>query len=647
MVKTIRKPFNKINVLAVFAICCLGIIAYSNTFFNSFHLDDFSSITDNLAIQNINNFGNIWNFWPTRFVTYLSVAMNFRFGGLDVFGYHLFNLLVHLISAILLWWLVLLTFATPTMKNDSLKPYAQLIAFFASLVFLLHPIQTQPVNYIIQRAVLLATCFFIASLALYVKARLILEENNQRKNWKIFYFTAILSACLSMFSKEMAITLPITIILYEFFFFRAKGSTRWKYAAPFLALVLIIPLTMWLSRSVNIREMHRVEEGPVIITAWHYFLTQLRVIVTYIRLLFIPVNQNLDYDYPIAKAFFEVPVILSLLLILAILSICIKLRDKKRLASFGIAWFFITLLPESSFIPIQDVIFEHRLYLSMAGFSMVLVSVVFYLFGAKRDRQAIIALCFLIICYGIITYQRNKIWNSEFTLWSDVLLKSPQKARPYLSRGTVYQRESKFDQAISDYAKAIELKPDYADAYYNRGLTYNDKGDYNRAISDYTKAIEIDHSNAKFYNNRGNTYSNKGDFIQAISDYTKAIEINPAYADAYFNRASAYFDQGDSVRAISDYTEAIRINSGYADAYLNRGFVYSSQGNYDQAIADYTKAISLNLNLADAYNNRAVSYFLKHDFNKAWDDVHNAESLGCKVDSGFLNKLTQASGRER
>ena len=162
------------NAIVIVLLCTLllGTLIYSNTFFSSFHFDDIASIVENFAIRHILNLQAIWNFWPTRFITYLSVALNYHFHQLNVLGYHLFNLTVHLGSAILVWWFMLLTFSTPVMKDEKIAKHANLIALFASLVFLTHPIQTQAVTYIIQRATSLATLFYLASLCFYVKSRL-------------------------------------------------------------------------------------------------------------------------------------------------------------------------------------------------------------------------------------------------------------------------------------------------------------------------------------------------------------------------------------------------------------------------------------------------------------------------------------------
>ncbi|MEK7308910.1 MAG: tetratricopeptide repeat protein [Nitrospirota bacterium] len=610
----ITRIFNqKYRLLVLSSIFLLGTLIYSNALYSSFHLDDIPSIVDNSAIRNILNLQSIWSFWPARFITYVSVALNYHLSQLNVFSYHLFNLTVHLSSAILVWWFMLLTFSTPAMVGQKITKHAKLIAFFAGLVFLTHPIQTQAVTYIIQRAASLTALFYLACLSLYVKSRLLQQQRGNLVVSRLFYCGSLIAVVMAMFTKEMAITLPFMLLLYETCFLKTKERLNWKYLVPFLAALSIIPLTMFLTKSVDFIGMKMVLEEPSNVSSWQYLFTQLRVMVTYLRLFFIPINQNLDYYYPIAKNLLELPILTSFIFLVSILTIAIRIFSKYKLISFSIFWFFLTLLPESSVIPIRDVIFEHRLYLPMVGFSFFLVSVIYYLFENKALKSMVVVLLIIISCHAILTYRRNLIWKNELTLWNDTVHKSPKKAKPY----------------------------------YNRGVAYHDQGSIQQAISDYNKAIEIDPNLARPYNNRGNAYYEQGNFTQAISDYTKAIKINPNYAEAYNNRGVTYAIQSNFTLALADFTMAIKINPHYVNAYCNRGIVYKKQGNFAQAISDYTKAIEINPNYTEAYNNRKIVYYAAKEYDKAWADVHKAEELGYVIESIFLTNLKKASGRDK
>ncbi|MDD5136012.1 MAG: tetratricopeptide repeat protein, partial [Candidatus Omnitrophica bacterium] len=240
------------------------------------------------------------------------------------------------------------------------------------------------------------------------------------------------------------------------------------------------------------------------------------------RLLFIPWNQNIDYDYHIVGTLAELPVLASFVLIILILSLAIKMLPKYRLLSFGIFFFFLALMPESSIIPIADVIFEHRLYLPMAGYSIFLAGAVYYIF-ARRSRRAMNAAIFIIILlYSALTYGRNLVWADGVSLWSDAAHKSPDKGRPYNNRGFAYLGRQDPDSAIKDFNKAIELEPGSdAGYYYNLANAYRMKGMQEEAVSNYSKAVEIDPLFTMAYIQRAVTYFNKGDYDNSLKDMRK------------------------------------------------------------------------------------------------------------------------------
>ena len=579
---------NRFKTFSVIAIFCLGFLVYSNTFHCSFHLDDNSGIVFNIVIKSIHHLKSIWDFWPSRLITYLSIALNYHFNGLDVRGYHLFNLAVHLGAAILVWWLTFLTLATPVMKEEKIAKHANVISLLAGLIFVAHPIQTEAVTYIVQRASSMATLFYMASLCFYVKFRL-----QDTKIQIIYYICSLTTAVLAMFCKEMAITLPLMILVYECCFFKAKGGLKWMYLVPFFFTMLIIPIAVKFT-ALSRLQIFREDPG---ISSMNYFLTQCRVMVTYIRLAFLPLNQNLDYDYPVFKSFFATPVWASFLFLAVIFIIAKQLFLKHRLVSFSIFWFFLTLLPESSLFPIKDVIFEHRLYLPLVGYSIFLVSGMYYGIGllCRHSEQSeeskgilrsftslgitmvitMVIITMVVACYSILTYQRNKVWRDEFALWNDTVGKSPHKARPYNNRGFSYLIHGNFDQAMLDFNKAIALDPNTAMAYINRGAIYEAQGKIFKALVQYTEACMIMPKLGIAYHNRAVIYNKLGQLSEAISNATKVIEIDPSDPNGYITRSVLYSKQGDFNRAISDINKALEIDPNNKEAYSDRVIVYS------------------------------------------------------------------------
>ena len=655
MFPNIKKPFGKAaysKIFLVILLCCVGIIVYSNTFRSPFQFDDKRNILESTQIRDLSNLKAIASFPRTRFITFLTFALNYHFHKYDVFGYHLVNLIIHLSSAIMVWWLTLITLSTPRMKDNKISSHSTLIAFFTALIFVAHPVQIQAVTYIIQRATSLVAFFYIASLCFYARFRLSQINNLSLRNCLFYLLVFFVAAASGMFTKELIVTLPLMIILYEICFLRIKDYFRWKYLIALIILFAVIYIAIVFPRFMSFSSLKEALEARKInVSPGLYILTQSRVLVTYLRLLLVPVNQTIIYDYRVAKSILQPQILASIFLLLALLISAFKLYPKYRLISFGIFWFFFALSQEFTIMPLyfflmsfsREIIFEERLYLPMVGYSFFLVSTIYYIFGQRNLRRMIIILLIIASSYAVLTYNRNFVWKDEFTLWDDTVRKSPMKSRPYNNRGRMYAERGDYDEAIEDFTKTIQLWPAYADAYYNRGHVFADKGEADRAIADYTKVTEINPTYVKAYYNRGNVYKTKGDIDRAISDYNKALQISPAEVKAYVNRGNAYSEKGDINRAISDYTKAIEINPNFFEVYFNRGNAYGKKGNFDGAISDYSTAIELNPERGVSYYNRSIVYFRKGQYDEAWRDVHKAESLGYKVSPDFLQILKKAS----
>lgn len=572
--------------LAFLVIVPLGILIYSNTFQAGFHLDDVHSITENFSIRNLSNLSSIWGFSKTRFFTQLTFAMNYHCGGLNVFGYHVVNILIHIANGLLVFFLARQTFETPALRTHPLSGSRTSIALFAALVFLTHPLQTQSVTYIVQRAALLATLCYLGALNFYAKARLIRGFH--------YYVPALVLAVIAMFTKQIAFTLPLAISLYDVSFFKdasEKPGARFLKLIPFLLTLGIIPFLMWVYRSSEIGQFGDLTKETTAIGRSAYLLTQFNVVRTYIRLLFFPMGQNLDYDYPVASSFMEPATFLSFLALSGIFLVALTFYRKHRPACFGVLWFFLTLSVESSFIPIRDVIFEHRLYLPMVGFafflSVTLCSIV------KNVRAFFAVVAAVILLFSALTYRRNFVWKNDLTLWQDVLKKSPGKARTYDGLGFAYGELGDTEKAIANYEKAIKLDPSFAKAYHNLGIALNRAGKLEEAIPYYQKAIELGSKSPKTWDNLGVAYGKKGDFENAITCSKKAIEFDPLYAKAYNNLAVTYSHLGDFKQAIPFALKAIEIDPRFAEAYSNLAVGLIREGDLAGAREQITRLMGL------------------------------------------------------
>jgi tetratricopeptide (TPR) repeat protein len=688
----------------IILIVLLGLLAYSNTFHVPFQFDDRWVIVENPIIKDLQYFTepskaegfetHLYNTFKSRYIGFLTFALNYKLHGLDVTGYHIFNLLIHLINAILVYWLVVLTFKTPFLRNQNPEPRTHLIAFFSSLLFACHPIQTQAVTYIWQRVTSLATLFYLLSLVMYIKARFEVKAKVKffSASTLTFYSLSLISAILAMKTKEIAFTLPVVITLYEFMFFKEKLKRRILYLIPLLFTMLIIPLTfIGIDKPLGnlIGDVSEVTKVQTEMSRLTYLFTQYRVIVTYIRLLFLPINQNLDYDYPIYNSFFNPNVFLSFIFLLSILGLGVyllyrsrfivhssqsELRTRNsepmtsptrytpnatRLIAFSIFWFFITLSVESSIIPIVDIIFEHRVYLPSVGAIIAFSIAVFYIlqftvhssrFTVYASRFSLTTVYFLlpaiVIAFSIVTYQRNLVWQDEVTLWEDVVKKSPNKSIGHNNVGLAYFGRGWIDKAIEHYWIALRLKPDNAAAHNNIGVAYETKGWTDQAAEHYLMALELISDFPDAHANLANLYLGKGWLEEAMKHFQIALKLKPDNPEMHNNLGNIFYSLGRIEEAIQEYRSAIKLNPNPLDAYMiyyNLGVAYENKGLLDEAIEAYKIAIERKPDYAEAHNDLGVVYEKKGLLEQAVAQYRIALSLnpGDKVAKRNLERIIQ------
>jgi pentatricopeptide repeat protein len=276
------------------------------------------------------------------------------------------------------------------------------------------------------------------------------------------------------------------------------------------------------------------------ITPWEYLLTQFRAMVLYIRLLFLPVNQNLDYAFEPSRSLFEVGTALSFLLLLVIAVIALAGMRKWKIASFFILWFFIILAPTSSVLPIVDPVFEHRVYLASAGIFAIAAYALARAFREPRAlnrNAAYVFLALLIIVLAGATYERNRVWASSVALWEDVARKSPLKSRVHYNLGNAYRSKGMLDEAIEQYSISVQLDQKKSNAYNNLANSYIMQGRYNEAVEVYRKAIDADEKNYEAYYNLGVTLKRMGRHGEARSYLAEFVGLAPARLRPHRERA--------------------------------------------------------------------------------------------------------------
>ena len=556
-----RLPALADRLFPPFLILVTGFLCYSSALYGSFQFDDFSSIVENQAIRNPWHIGNIFLFAKTRFLTYLTFAVQYHLHGLNPFFFLLVNLIIHLCAAITLYRLIRLLFTTPEIRNNPLASQERNIALAASLIFVSHPIETQAVAYIVQRATSMASLFYLLSLALFVQARILYDR--QDPGHLLAYAFALILALLSMFTKEISLTLPISVLLTEYFFFSPRPGLilrRIRYLWPMLLTLFVIPLTYFLTMRGAIAQIGLAAETRTI-SRMDYLLTQFNVIRTYLRLLFVPVHQSVDYDYPLVRHFFEPGTFLSFLLIAALIALALILFRKYRLLSFGIIWFFLTLVVESSIFPIRDVIFEHRIYLPSIG---IFLSVTLFLFHLLKEKPRLTFALFavLISATTFAGINRTILWREQVLLWHDAVSRQQITARTLNNLGVGYLRGGSIESAIRHYDNALSLFPSHPRMYFNRAMALHMRGSFEKAIEDYTESIRLYPKYHRTYLYRALAHVAMGWKDKALTDLDRSIELFPGEPVAFYNRSCILFEYSRFEDALRDVDRAIQLEEG-------------------------------------------------------------------------------------
>ncbi|WP_136516097.1 tetratricopeptide repeat protein [Geomonas edaphica] len=561
------KPYSK-PALHLFLIALLGLLAYSNSFHVPFFLDDDGSILNNMVIKDLSRFlsGDGYAYNPRRFLGYLSVALNYRFGGLDVTGYHVFNLAVHIITAWLVYALAAVTLRTPFFAeaapklDEAAAPPTTMVPLFAALIFVAHPVQTQAVTYIIQRLAALATLFYVLSLVCYAKARLVQEAKGKALGLKpvSLYLLALAFAGCAMKTKEIAFTLPFVIALYEFLFFRMSTAKKLAVLAPMVLTAVVVPLgVLGSGRSMGslLSEVNALTRVDTNVSRLDYLFTQFPVIATYLRLFFLPVNQNLDYDFPVYHSFVSLPVLLPFLLLLALFLLSLFLLRRSwdprvRLISFGILWFFITISVESSIIPIADVIYEHRVYLPSVGAFIAFAAAASLLLRRVPALASMAAATVVVLALAGTTFARNQVWGSEVSLWSDAVRKAPNKARPHYNLALALDKVNRSDEALPHAVEAARFAPSEPYAYNLIGSIMAKTGRIEQAAAALTEAVRLAPQVPAPHVNLGDIYAKAGQTAQALEQYQIALQLMPTDADIYHKIGVVHAVSNDMDKAV-------------------------------------------------------------------------------------------------
>ena len=604
-----------LTALLFFAV---GFLIYSNSFHAPFQFDDYVFIVDRMDIRNIHR---IWNGGDLfRKIPYLSFALNYRWTGLNVWSWHLVNLLLHITLSLTIYGISMIIWNSKPMAKNPLRSQSRWLSIAAGLVFLCHPLATSAVTYVYQRIIVFAALFHALTLWAYLKARV------EKKPW--FFAPAVVFMLLACFSKQVNSTLPLTLLLTEISFCSAdpfKKFTRWHLFAG-VAFAGLACLFLWYFHidifhfsPDKLRALYPANINSQL--TWKEWIpTQMNVMRTYLRLFVFPINQMLDYDYPIASSFREGGVLLSVGLLGGLLALACVLWRSHRLVSFGIFFIASTLCIE--FLAIRDTIFEHRAYLAMTGFALLLPSALGgFVLDARRMKTLLIT---VLAAFSIATFARNAVWANEELFLKDNVRLAPNKGRPYYLLGAYYGLHGQHEKAVPMYKRALEIWPGFADAWSNLGKSLEETGHRQEAIDYYRKAVEIDPQNPAGLNNYGSALVRQGRYEEARAAYREAIKRKPDNYETLNNMGSVYATEKKFDEAYEWYKRSAQANPMYADVHNNLGSILSMRHDYPAAEKEYKEAIRLDPARFEPHNNLAILYVWQERYEDALREYQEA-----------------------
>lgn len=466
-----------------------------------------------------------------RPVANLTLALNYFVHGFEVRGYHLVNLAIHLAAGLVLYLFIKTTLSLPVLRNRY-GAAADRLAFAAALLWMVHPLQTQAVSYVVQRMTSLAALFYVGAMLLYVLGRTAAGPDRRF----LCLAGAVLAAMLALGSKEIAVTLPVFILLYEWFFFRdlrldwLAGHKHWVAGAALAVLLIALYF-------LGTEPLARITAGYDLrpFTMSERVLTEFRVLFFYVSLLLFPhpSRLSLEHDFPVSTSLLEpwttLPAILAFA---AALALAAFIARRHRLAAFGILWFLGNHLLEGSILSLE-LVFEHRNYLPSMMPVLLMVIAVHRAVSSPAARIGVLCLTAALFAYW--TWQRNFVWQDRITFWSDCMHKAPNAARPHNNLAVALRRKGLLDEAIFHYKETIRLDPGFVEAYYNLGNTMMLAGRKNEALTYYRHAVRLNPGHPQLRLGLANALFDTYRLPEAKKEYLEVLRLDPGNVAARGN----------------------------------------------------------------------------------------------------------------
>ena len=586
------------TLLAAAVLSAAALAAYSDSFGVPLMLDDAAAIDANPSARHLALALSPPPGTPVsgRPLLNLTFALNYALGGADVRGYHAVNLLVHVSAALVLFGIVGRTLARPALEARFGRD-ARLLALLAAALWAVHPLQTEAVTYISQRAESLMGLLYLLTLYLFVVG----AGSARAAPWLAGSVFACLMGALA---KEVIATAPLVVLLYDRAFcagsFRQALRLRWRYYA---ALGATWPLLAWLETGLGRRGVgFGYGVGP-----WEYALTSCRSVATYLKLAVWP--HPLVFDYGMDTVRRPADVWPQALLVAALVAAAAIALRRRPAAGFALAWFLLILAPTSSLVPVAaQPTAEHRAYLPLAA---VACAAVLALYGAV-GRRCLAPLALVALLLGGLTFARNRDYRSESSIWTDTIGKRPGNARAHCAYGFVLsQLPGSLPEAIAQYEAALGIDPGYAEARGKLGIALaRTPGRLQEAIDQFREAIRLNPDYYRAHDSLGTALAGiPGREAEAVAEYRAALGIAPGYAQAHNDLGQVLSGMpGRLPEAMAEYEAALGIDPDFAQAHNDLGVALASvPERLPEAIAEYRRALAIDPGYAEAHSNLGVA----------------------------------------
>lgn len=593
------------NKSLILLLIIFPTLLYSTALTNSFHYDDLHTIVNNAHIRSYgvqDSFRKILTFFSTseyyssethhvkhyRPLLYATYVFNYSLSGLSPTAFRVVNLGLHIGCIMAIFFLSFYLFGRTSG------------AFFAALIFAIHPLFSEAVNYISARSSVLATFFYLLAFYQFIKFR----DARTAINFSLF----ILSAILAFLSKEIAITLPLIMLFYDFVFTRDKASHKeFEFMIlPYLPLILLGILL--LDKTDFIQYFKSTYLTATLLTiSLPAILAQIKGIGLILWLFIFPFGISIEHGILPHESSWCDADLMGVLLLMAVALVCViyLLKRNQKVVAFFLAWFWITSMP-NILIPLNVPLLEHRSYLSGVGLVILLGWTMEKMISASQSIQGrawglrqvtrtgvIMVVSSILILYAGLTLQRNTVWKDEVMLWSDAVSTAPNSERAWTNLGLAHLANKDRKRAQEAFQKALSINPNAVLARVGVGSSYHLEGKLDAAVQAYQDAIDLYPGYFLPYFNLGVAYQQQGQYENALRAYQEVLKINAHHPETHLNLGGVYLALGRQDLAIAEYQEALKLNPGLADAHFNLGVIYEASGQGDLADRHYKQANQL------------------------------------------------------